>query len=188
MKRAKLATFALALGILAGTAAASSGSLNEFRPNVMPVLVQVNSLGKVISASPSIELSPRISRLLRANLDEMITKPATDKHGRPISSQFIINLALLTSRRDNGTYDAHFAYVSTSEVPAGSWYWVHVDGHRLALANQNSSNRREHLRYYRENHLPTYQRSYQRPPAPPANNASHEAPAPAPANHPEQGR
>lgn len=130
-----------ALIACSGAALASSGSLNEFRPKVLPVLVQVNSHGKVTDMSPAMELSPPLRRLLRANLDEMISAPATDKHGRPISSQFIMNLALQASPLDNGNFDAHFAYLSTAPVPAGSWYWVHIDGHRLALARQGSTYR-----------------------------------------------
>jgi len=127
------------LGVLlawSGLAVAGSASLNEFRSKVIPVLVRVNSHGKVTRASPAMTLSPGIQRLLRANLDEMIQTPATDKRGRPITSQFIINLAVQASPQDNGNYEAQFTYISTEPVPAGSWHWVHIDGHRLALGSQ----------------------------------------------------
>lgn len=125
---------------IAGSSAvmATSQSLNEFTPKVLPVLVQVNSHGKVTAVSPSIELSPQFDRLLRQTVAELITRPAND-HGHPVASQFVMNLALRTSPRPDGTYDARFAYVSTSPVPSGSWYWVHVDGHRLALMNRNAA-------------------------------------------------
>jgi hypothetical protein len=121
-----------------GAAMGTSQSLNEFTPTVLPVLVQVDSHGKVTAVSPSIELSPRFERLLRQTVDELITKPASD-HGRPVASQFVMNLALGTSPRSDGAYDARFAYVSMSPVPSGSWYWVHVDGHRLALMSQDAA-------------------------------------------------
>lgn len=120
----------------AGDAVAmSSQSINQFPTRVLPVLVQVDSHGKVTDVSPSEELPPRYARLLRQTLDEMITKPAND-HGRPTASQFVMNLALQTSPRPDGQYDARFVYVSVAPVPAGSWYWEHIDGHRLALRRQ----------------------------------------------------
>jgi hypothetical protein len=186
MKRlSPLAFFAL-LAASSGVAATSPESLNSFRPKVLPVLVQVNAQGRVTDASPSIELSPRINRLLMANLGEMISKPATDRHGRPISSQFIINLALEASPRAEGDYEARFAYVSSKPVPSGSWYWVHIDGHRLALADRNSIHRIEHFRYdnYRPAYRPTYNQNF-RPPQPPVQNASR---MPAPATAPVRGR
>ncbi|HWX67030.1 MAG TPA: hypothetical protein VNZ27_11460 [Rhodanobacter sp.] len=136
MKRFHLMALAGVLTVGGNAAMASSGSLNEFRPGVMPVLVHVDAKGKVTDVSPSMELAPRMNRLLRQNLDELISKPATE-HGRPVSSQVIINLALQITPRKEGDYLAQFAYVSSSPVPSGSWYWVHIDGHRLALANRS---------------------------------------------------
>lgn len=169
----------LALGALATGqgAAATSMSINHFTPRVLPVLVQVDSHGKVTDVSPSVELAPRYDRLLRQTLDQMITRPA-NVHGRAVASQFVINLGLEASSRPDGNYDARFVYVSTSPVPPGSWYWVHIDGHRLALRSRNDI-------------LPP-QRFYQRPAGywpsqrnydPPTRNASHSA-APAQARPP----
>lgn len=118
-------------------ALAASMSLHQFTPKVLPVLVQVDDQGKVTQVSPSFELAPRYDRLLRQTLDELIDEPAKD-HGRPVGSQFIINLGLKTSPRGDGKYDAQFVYVSTSPVPPGSWYWDHIDGHRLALRSQSA--------------------------------------------------
>jgi len=81
-----------------GTAMAAAGSLNGFTPRLLPVLVQVNAQGKVTAASPAMKLSPRLDRLLRQNLDELINQPATD-HGRPMASQLIARLAL--ARQDS---------------------------------------------------------------------------------------
>ncbi|MCW8808303.1 MAG: hypothetical protein OQK79_09355 [Rhodanobacter sp.] len=130
----------MALGLLAVSASAAatdSWSLNAFKSRVLPVLVQVDASGKVTNVSPSTELSPRFGRLLHSSLDEMISKPAM-VHGRPTASQFVINLDLQVTPRDDGHYDAKFAYVSASPVPAGSWYWSHEDGHRLALISRDS--------------------------------------------------
>lgn len=170
-----LALFTL-LATASSTAMASTKSLNEFRPKVMPVLVQVDAHGKVTDASPSTKLSPQLDRLLRQNLAEMVSKPATDRHGRPIASQVIINVALQTSPRVEGDYNASFAYVSTRPVPMGSWYWVHIDGHRLALASRD--NRRNRVLFDADHYRPAY-RSRPIPVRrlPPTRTASHPTPA-----------
>jgi hypothetical protein len=142
--------------VLLGTLTAAQGalatqqtsmSINQFTPRVLPVLVQVDRHGKVTDVSSAVQLEPRYDRLLRQTLGEMITRPAND-HGRAVASQFVINLGLETSPRSDGNYDARFVYVSTSPVPPGSWYWVHIDGHRLALRSRNE--------------LPFRQRSFER--------------------------
>ena len=157
-----------------GSAAlASTKLLNELPAGILPVLVQVDAQGEVTDASPATKLSPQLDRLLRQNLAEMVSKPATDRHGHPIASQVIINVALQTSPRTEGDYDANFAYISTKPVPIGSWYWSHIDGHRLALVNRdNHRNRRifdvDHYRPdYR--HIPVRQ-------LPPIRNASRPTP------------
>ncbi len=135
MKRSHSLMLAGALSVMCGAAVASisPGSLNPFPQRVLPVLVQVNAEGKVTSASPAIALEPRMSRLLSQSLDDMITAPA-EYHGRPIASQFILNLQLDATRRPDGDYDARFVSVSTQPVPAGNWHWVNIDGRMWALA------------------------------------------------------
>ncbi|MDE2278222.1 MAG: hypothetical protein KGK04_01410 [Xanthomonadaceae bacterium] len=131
----------LAAAALLGSTCAiadDSMSLNRFPHKVEPVLVRVDAHGRVTEASPAYALPAKMSRLLNANIREMISKPATDKHGRPISSEFIMNLALQAKPSGVGHYEAYFTYVSAKPVPPGSWYWVHIDGVRLALANQES--------------------------------------------------
>ncbi|MGB3268863.1 MAG: hypothetical protein WBA65_02805 [Rhodanobacter sp.] len=183
-------TLFTALTLLAGTgpALASSASLNGFTPRVLPVLVQVNARGKVTDASPAMKLSPRLARLLRENLDEMISQPAVDRHGRPVSSQFVINLALQAASRAEGAYDARFAYVSASPVPAGSWYWVHIDGHRLALANQHSFDGPGRVPLRRDRHQPDRDRAYRAASLPPLRDAVHDARDRQPAQGAEHGR
>lgn len=128
---------AMAIALLASTSASASDSmsLNTFPRRLEPVLVGVDAHGKVTEASPAYALPPKMARLLHANLGEMIRAPATDKHGKPIPSQFVMNVALQAEPNGAGDYEAHFAYVSTSPVPPGNWHWVHLDGDRLALAS-----------------------------------------------------
>lgn len=144
MKRFPMMAFAGMLAVGGGAAMAASWSLNDFTPRIMPVLVQVNANGRVTDASPAVELTPSIKRLMLQNLDELITKPAIT-HGKAVSSQLVINLALKVEPSENGDYLTRFAYVSSAPVPSGSWYWVKVDGHRLALASRSGVNRRDHF-------------------------------------------
>ena len=170
----------LLLGLLAAGQSASaddSFSLNHFTPKVLPVLVQVDRHGKVTDVSPSVELAPRYDRLLRQTLDQMITGPAKD-HGRPVASQFVMNLGLQAAPREDGRYDARFVYVSTSPVPAGSWYWVHIDGHRLALKSRSIQPRT--LRYPQRAPDPAWFR-YAPAQNPPVQDAVQRAPRSTPA-------
>jgi len=182
----------MAVALLGSTSAVAddSMSLNQFPHRVEPVLMRVDAQGKVTEASPAYELSPKMTRLLQANLSEMIRKPATDKHGKPVSSQFIMNVALRTQRRANGDYDVWFAYVSTAPVPPGSWYWVHLDGDRLALASPDMfpHGRRPPMpvERYHDSYRPTYRGNNQSPPAPVIQNAPHttaDVPPPPPRMH-----
>lgn len=139
----------LVLGMLAlfsGAAAADSAPANQTESRVIPVLLRVDSHGKITRVTPAMRLAPSIERLMRANLDEMINRPATDKNGKPVASQVVINLSLDTSQDANGTYNAKFSYISTTPVAPGSWYWVRTDNMHYGLAQQKSVNSRENMR------------------------------------------
>lgn len=176
MRALSFAVAAMAALGCAGVSADDSMSLNQFPRKVEPVLVQVNAQGKVTEASPAYPLTPKLGRLLRANLDEMIRKPAVDKDGKPVSSQFVMNVALRATPRASGDYDVQFAYVSTNPVPNGSWYWVHMDGDRLALADRNAAGRHRERMRYRDAYWPELPRSGQPNPMPPVQNTMHAAP------------
>ncbi len=172
------------LALAANSALAESASLTEFTPRIFPVLVHVNAKGKVTEVSPSSRLAPKVERLLRQNLDELISKPATD-HGRPVASQFVINLALQATPRDEGDYFAQFTYVSSAPVPPGSWYWVKIDGYRLALANANDRSYRNRTgNGYRQVDRGYNYPSYNRAPPPSIQaGGNRAAPASAPIAH-----
>jgi hypothetical protein len=117
-----------AIAAFAGTAMASSGSLVEFKPRVMPVLVQVNANGRVTDIQPSFPLTPWSQKLLAQQLDAWIDRPATYK-GRPVSSRFIVEVAMHTQSRKDGKYDASFVYVKSLPAPfGGSMHWNIIDG------------------------------------------------------------
>ncbi|WP_233841784.1 hypothetical protein [Dyella sp. 2HG41-7] len=106
--------------------------------NLEPVLVYVNAQGKITEVIPADRLSPDLTRLLRTNLEEMIHTPAYDKQGKPVSSQFVINVSLQSQPNGTGGFDTHFAYVSANPVPPGRWYWSHDANGRLGLSNQTN--------------------------------------------------
>ncbi len=140
------------LALAAGTAGAESMSLTHFRDRVLPVLVKVDTHGKVTRLSSAIELTPRFDRLLRQTVDQWITGPAMD-HGKPVASQFVMKLGMQATARPDGEYDTRFVYLSSSPVPSGEWIWQNEDGHRLALVRADGLNYRG-LRY-RHHDFPT---------------------------------
>lgn len=117
------------------------GSLNGFPDHTLPVLVQVNSQGRVTKIDPAYELSPALDKMVRDTVTQMISKPAVDKHGKPIPSEFVLNLALASTERADGKLDTQFNYVSTQPVPSGRWYWAHEDGRNLALVDASRGDR-----------------------------------------------
>lgn len=149
MKALHISLIASALAALAGTAMASSGSLVQFKPKVMPVVVQVDTQGKVTDIMPSEQLPPGLSRLLREQLDTWIVKPAVVK-GHPVSSRFIAEVAMRANRRKDGKYEASFVYVKSLPMPfGGSVHWNVIDGGlELALVSDDNMAPREwHVHY-----------------------------------------
>lgn len=170
------AACALLVG-LAPLAHADSMSLNGFRNHALPVLVTVDSHGKVTAVSPAYPLRLPMQRLLRSTLRKMITGPAV-VHGKATASQAVINLAVDAVPQQDGKYKVSFSYVDAMPVPYGTWYWNHIDGHRLALVNDDGMRWRP---YHRFRPVPSPRRAYPRrmfrPPMP-ARAPQRHAPAP----------
>lgn len=136
MKRCLTLMLFLFAGVMfASVASARPEKAPERR--IVPVLVHVDSHGKVTDISPAYPFRPGMSRVLEKTLDKMITKPAMS-HGHPISSQFVINLALDFVPQGNGKYGVKFSYVSSKPLPSGQWSWVHKDNHQLALQDRSN--------------------------------------------------
>lgn len=128
MKALHTSLLGCAIAAFAGTAFAASGiPVNPSKPEVMPVVVRVNAQGKVTGILPSQQLTPRWRSLLVKQLDEWITKPATEK-GKPIASAFIVEVAMRAVPRKDGQYDANFVYVKSLPMPvSGSVHWEHTN-------------------------------------------------------------
>ncbi len=119
---------------------------------------------------------------LAFTLAEGSLSPAIDHKGKPTPSQFVMNLVVKVSPHDQGKYDASFAYLSSTPVPYGSWYWVHINGHRLALASRDNFNRNQRVYFDRQrsnDYRPTNFSNPGRTPMPAFQNAPRSAPAPA---------
>jgi hypothetical protein len=131
---------ALIVALLGSTSAVAGGpTVLGFtnNHNVEPLLVKVSAEGKVTDIVPAYRLSPELTRLLSANLSEMIHTPAYDKDGKPVATQILMNVALQVDPRSTGDYDAHFVYVSATPLPNGKWYWSRDSIGQLALASPN---------------------------------------------------
>lgn len=128
MKPFRDSAIACATAAVAGSALASSGSLVDFKPAVMPVVVQVNAQGQVTDILPSEQLTPQWQRLLIKQLDAWIVKPAVWK-GRPVASRFIIEVAVQANPRKDGSYDAQFVYVKSLPLAfGGALHWDIING------------------------------------------------------------
>lgn len=160
---------ALLMGI-APLASAGSMSLNRFRNHTLPVLVTVDSHGKVTRIQPAYEVPRTVKPLLKKTLDQLITGPSIED-GKGISSQAVIQLAVEAVPQSDGKFTVHFAYVDAMPVPYGMWFWNHIDGHRLALQSDNGS-----IRHYRHRRIPQHFRWYRQAPA--SQTASHSQPRP----------
>lgn len=151
MKSLRIGLLACAAAAIAGPAMASSGSLVEFKPDVMPVVVQVNSQGRVTDILPSQELAPWLRQMLVRQIDAWITAPATD-HGKPMASRFILEVAMHAQPRKDGDYDAEFVYVKSLPLAyGGALHWDVIDGGlELALVSDGAGlNAQQHyLRHF----------------------------------------
>ncbi|WP_156455897.1 MULTISPECIES: hypothetical protein [Stenotrophomonas] len=133
-----VALVGIALAMLAGIAQADNPVPSHQR--VLPVLVKLNTQGRVTDVNPALRLPPKIDRLLRANINELFSGPTnTAAPGDSDSSrQFVANMTTVaTPSGSEYLQTVHFALVSTQTVPIGNWYWAHTDGRRLALVNRN---------------------------------------------------
>jgi hypothetical protein len=172
MKRISMILIACAVAALAGPAMADSMSITQFKPRVMPVLVEVNAHGHVTKILPSTQLTPKLQRLLAENIKQWVVRPASVK-GHQVDSQVIMQVALKAVPVEGNKYDVSFTYVSMVQSPFGAAaHWVWKDGHELALVSDDAA-----TNFRRERRFA--------PPPPPVSQpyrqvqvASHTSPAP----------
>lgn len=144
MKPLRASVIACAIAAFAGTAMASSGSIVEFKPRVMPVVVQVDARGQVTDVLPSERLTPAWQSMLIKQLNAWIVKPAiVEDH--PVASRFIIEVAMQAKLRKDGKYDANFVYVKSLPMPfGGAVHWNVINGGlELALVSDMAGRQRQ---------------------------------------------
>lgn len=175
MKPFRASLLACAIAAVAGTAMASSGSLVEFKPQVMPVVVQVNAEGQVTDILPSEQLTPLWKKMLIKQVNAWIVRPAIVKD-HPVASRFILEVAMQAKPRQDGAYDANFVYVKSLPLAfGGALHWDVIDGGlELALVSDMAGHPRQV--FDTTHHRPG---SYQSPHA--WQSATHEGPSPWPA-------
>ncbi|MGB8635503.1 MAG: hypothetical protein WCD66_02365 [Rhodanobacteraceae bacterium] len=126
--------------VCAGSLQAMAGPASGDKQRVIPVLVNVNTKGEVTRIDPAVTLRPVISKALQQTVKGMIHKPAM-KDGKAISSQFVLNLAIVSDKQADNEYT--FSYVSAQPVPSGSWHWTHrgagQGGPRYALQSNTGA-------------------------------------------------
>lgn len=138
MLRAKIVLVALAIVLMLSVTVARATVMSVAKPEsgMMPVLVTIGISGKVTDVLPTERLKPSLTRLLRENLQEMVTAPARIS-GRNVRSQVVFRMRLNAVPRTDGNYDIRFVAVDSTPVPIGNWYWLIRDG-RYALADYQS--------------------------------------------------
>lgn len=104
----------------------------------LPVLVHVNSKGVITEITPAFRLRPGFRHIVRDTLNTMITKPALRK-GKPVESQLVITLAVLTSKAVNGKAETTLKYLAAKPLPSGIWHWIRNAEGELALSSQFSN-------------------------------------------------
>jgi hypothetical protein len=132
-----IVTLAAVLVLASGFKPAFSKGSNDKGLRIIPVIVHVDSKGKVTEAKPAYELRPAFVRAIRQTLDQMITKPAR-RNGKPIRSQLVVTLGMQIVKTANGKSSVSFRYISSKPLPDGSWFWTHTSDNKLALSNQHS--------------------------------------------------
>ncbi|MGH8234148.1 MAG: hypothetical protein ACREPU_08120 [Rhodanobacteraceae bacterium] len=98
------------------------------RPQVLPIVVEVNNQGRVTDINPAIQLRPWLRKMLIKQIDAWIVKPLTVK-GHPVDSRFILEVAMRTQPASDGKYDASFVYVKSLPLAYnGPQHWNVING------------------------------------------------------------
>lgn len=133
MERCLAGWCAGALALASFGCAATELTVARYEQGIVPVLVSVDSQGKVRRVQASQTLRPSLNKLLRKNLDEAIVAPAL-RNDKPVNSQIVMRMKLDVTPTEDGRYAARFLPVDTKQVPYGAWFWL-LDGDRYALVD-----------------------------------------------------
>lgn len=162
--------------VLSCAAVASTTPPVSPQPRIIWTVVNVNKLGKVTSILPSERLPPWEHKLLMNQLHAWFNQPATNKHGKPISSRFVMKLDMRVKPTTAGAYAANFTVAKTMPINfGGPVYWnMSEPGDYLTLVSASS-----HIVYGNASEIsvddaPVGSRNgVSPPPPPPASGGSH---------------
>jgi len=138
MKRIVTLALVVLVCLAGGIASAPASDAPAKQSRTLPVLVKVNAKGEVTDIAPAYKVRPAFKHLLKDTLSKMITKPAMQK-GKPVDSQLVVTLAVLTSKQADGKPATTLKYLAAKPLPSGSWMWAHDAEDRLALTTQAMS-------------------------------------------------
>lgn len=174
VSRLLVAGIALAL---AGTAVAGASAQTMPDSRIIWTVVNVNKLGKVTGIQPSERLPGWEHQLLMKQLHAWFNKPATNKDGKPISSRFVLKLAMSTTPTANGNYAAKFQIAKAMPVNfGGSVYWnMSEPGDYLTLVSSSA-----HIVYSNQGDISVANSPYTPPPPPMPKNQNGSTPPPPP--------
>lgn len=126
MKRSIHFLLLAVLALCISAVSASRATEKDGDQKMVPVFVQVDNTGKVTRIEPPMSLRPSMEKALEQTVKTMIHKPAV-KNGKPVSSQFVLYLALVPDEQANDEY--RFSYLSAQPVPSGTYHWVNMSPH-----------------------------------------------------------
>lgn len=135
MKRIITLALVVLVFLAGGIASAQASDAPTKQSRTLPVLVKVDAKGKVTDIAPAYRVRPAFKHLLMDTLGKMITKPAMHK-GKPVESQLVVTLAVLTSKKADGSALTTLKYLDAKPLPPGTWLWTHDAEDRLALTSQ----------------------------------------------------
>ena len=137
MKSSIQIALATLIFLVGGFASASATKSHAGTSHTIPVIVKVDNKGVVTDVEPAYEVRPSFKHLLKDTLSKMITKPAM-KEGKPVDSQFVITLAVMTTTGADNKQLTSFKYLTAKPLPSGSWTWTRDSQGHLALTSHTS--------------------------------------------------
>lgn len=126
IKALLIVALAQLLGVVGlGLAASGPAAGAAAKSFVLPVLVQVDKDGHVVTVDPALQLPDALLRLLRGTVSQLIGGSAHACHskGTCTGGTVVMELELKIDSAPHGSYRASFQYHSVDAVPVGTWHW-----------------------------------------------------------------
>ncbi|WP_305805765.1 hypothetical protein [Stenotrophomonas sp. YIM B06876] len=121
MTRALL--FSLASLMFSGQAVAGSSAEPAQDVDALQVLVTLDARGKVSRIDLADRMSPALTRVLRQDIEQIVSSPAFNATGSLTGRQFVANMASTVTPLADGNYSVDFTMVSSQPLSHGTWVW-----------------------------------------------------------------